>query len=199
MPPLFANGLISNGLNLFIGLFIGIAFGFVLERSGLGTARNIAPTFYFRKMIVEQVMISAVVTATTWVVIFSLLGWIDFSKVFIPATYVWPYLVGGVLFGIGMVMGGYCPGTSVVASATGRIDGAVFAVGMVAGMWAYYEVYSAIQSFANSGYAGRFTWSKLLGGNMFSTSYIITVILGISILAFMGYMRNITLKKGDNR
>ncbi len=196
MLPLFANGLITNGVNLFIGLFIGMAFGFVLEKSGFATAKNIAPVFYLRKLIVPKVMEAAVITAATWVVIFSLLGWIDFSHVYIPATYVWPYLAGGLLFGVGMVMGGYCPGTTVVAVATGKLDAVVFALGMIAGMLLYFELYSSIKMFANSGDLGRFTISDLVGGNMFSSSYIVTIIMSISILLFLTYLNKIIYKEG---
>ncbi len=196
MLPLFANGLITNGVNLFIGLFIGIAFGVILERAGLGTAKNIAPVFYLKKLIVPEVLESAIITVVTWVVIFSLFGWIDFSHVYIPATYVWPYLAGGLLFGIGMVMGGYCPGTAVVAVASAKLDGVMFAFGMIAGMLTYFEIYNGIKIFANSGNLGRFTISDLVGGNMFSSSYIITVIMGISILLFLTYMKKMIYKEG---
>ncbi len=194
--PLFTTGQISNNINLFLGLFIGFGFGFILERAGFGTSKHIATVFYFRNLRVTQTMIAAIVTATTWVVIFSYFGWMDFSQVFIPITYVWPYLVGGIIFGAGMVMSGWCPGTSVVGVATGKIDAVVFAVGMLVGMFVYFQTYSYFQGFANSGNLGRFTIDKLVGGDMFTTSYLVTIILAVGLGVFMNIMKSIVDKKG---
>ncbi len=193
--PLFTTGQISSNLNLFLGLFIGIGFGFVLEKAGFGTSKHIATVFYFRNLRVTQTMIAAIVTATTWVVIFSYMGWMDFSKVFIPITYVWPYLVGGIIFGAGMVMSGWCPGTSVVGMVTGKVDAVVFIVGMFAGMFVYFQTYAYIEGFANSGNLGRFTIDKLIGGDMFTSSYLVTIILAIGLGIFMHVMKSIVDKK----
>jgi uncharacterized membrane protein YedE/YeeE len=194
--PLFTTGQISNNINLFLGLFIGFGFGFILEKAGFGTSKHIATVFYFRNLRVTQTMIAAIVTAATWVVIFSYFGWMDFSQVFIPITYVWPYLVGGAIFGAGMVMSGWCPGTSVVGVATGKIDAVVFVVGMLVGMFVYFQTYAYFQGFANSGNLGRFTINKLVGGDMYTSSYLITVILAVGLGVFMNIMKSIVDKKG---
>ena len=193
--PLFTTGQITSNLNLFLGLFIGIGFGFVLEKAGFGTSKHIATVFYFRNLRVTQTMIAAIVTAATWVVIFSYMGWMDFSKVFIPVTYVWPYLVGGIIFGTGMVMSGWCPGTSVVGMVTGKVDAVVFVVGMFAGMFVYFQTYAYFEGFANSGNLGRFTIDKLVGGDMFTSSYLVTIILAIGLGVFMHIMKSIVDKK----
>ncbi len=193
--PLFTTGQIANNLNLFIGLFIGIGFGFILEKAGFGTSRHIASVFYFSKLVVTQTMISAIVTAATWVVVFSYFGWMDFSHVFIPITYVWPYLFGGMVFGAGMIMSGWCPGTVLVGVSTGKIDAFVFVAGMLVGMFTYFQTYQYFEAFANSGNLGRFTIDKLVGGNMFTSSYLVTVILAIGLGVFMNVMKNIIDKK----
>ena len=99
--PLFTTGAIDNNLNLFYGLFIGISFGFIIERAGYGRSINIAPIMYFRNTKVSDMLISAILTVATWRVIASYLGWIDYNQEFIPTTYLWLYLVGGALFGLG--------------------------------------------------------------------------------------------------
>lgn len=195
LTPLFTTGQITNNLNLFLGLFIGIGFGFVLEKAGFGTSKHIASVFYFSKLLVTKTMISAIVTAATWVVVFSYFGWMDFTHVFIPITYVWPYLVGGIIFGAGMIMSGWCPGTSIIGVATGKIDAVVFVGGMLVGMFTYFQTYQYFQTFANSGNLGRFTIDKLVGGNMFTSSYLITIILAICLGIFMNTMKGIIDKK----
>jgi len=57
---------------------------------------------------------------------FSRLGMVDLSLVYLVPTFLIPQIVGGLLLGVGFVIGGYCPGTSCVSAATGRIDGMVY-------------------------------------------------------------------------
>jgi len=195
MYPLFTTGMIDNNQNLLYGLIIGILFGIVLERTGFGSSKHIAPIFYFKNLKVSQTIVSAIVTCSTLIVIASYNGWLDYNQVFIPDTYIWPYLVGGILFGGSMVMSGWCPGTAVVGFASGKIDAAVFLLGLLCGMWFYFDIYDSIEAFANSGYLGRFTIHDLIGGDIYTSSYIVTVLLGAFLAIFMNTMKSIRDKK----
>lgn len=195
MYPLFTTGSIDMNSNLLYGLIIGVFFGVVLERTGFGSAKHIAPIFYFKNLIVSQTIVSAIITCSTLIVIASYNGWIDYNQIFISDTYVWPYLVGGVLFGGAMVMSGWCPGTAVVGFASGKIDAFVFMLGLLSGMYFYFDIYDQIADFANSGYLGRFTIDKLVGGDMYTSSYIITILLGVFLAIFMNTMQSLRDKK----
>ena len=59
---------------------------------------------------------------------------LDLHAVYVPETYLLPQLAGGLLFGAGFVAAGLCPGTSCVAAASGRGDGAMVVLGMFAGV-----------------------------------------------------------------
>jgi len=196
MYPLFTTGSISYDLNLFYAIFIGVAFGYILERAGFGKSTHIAPIFYFKNLRVAETMVSAILTAGAWLAFAVYNGWIDYNQVFIPATYVWPYLVGGIIFGLGMVMAGWCPGTAIVGFASGKIDAAVFMLGMIAGMYVYFDQFDKFSDFANGSYLGRFTIDKLVGGNVY-TSFLITVLLGIGLAVFMNVMKKVVEKKGE--
>lgn len=198
MYPLYTIGEIGANLNLFYALFIGIAFGYIIESSGLGSSKHIAPVFYFKNLRVAETMVSAIITASTWIVIASYAGWLDFSQVFIPTTYIWPYLVGGILFGIGMIMSGWCPGTAAVGIARGKIDAGAFGLGLIVGMYLYFDQFDKIADFANSGNLGKFTIDKLLGGNIYTTGYLVTVVLAIGLSIFMNKMKKIRDEKGDD-
>ena len=198
MYPLFTTGFIDGNTNLLYGLIIGMFFGFILERTGFGNSKVIAAIFHFKNLRVSQTMISAIVTAATWIVIASYFGWIDYNQMFIPLVYVWPYLVGGAIFGVGMVMAGWCPGTAVVGFASGKIDAAVFMLGMLSGMYVYFIEFDKIAAFANSGYIGRYTIDKLLGGNMYTTSYLVTIVLAICLGVFMNVMKS-TINKSEEK
>ncbi len=195
MYPLFTTGMIDSNQNLLYGLIIGILFGVVLERTGFGSSKHIAPIFYFKNLKVSQTIVSAIVTCATLIVIASYAGWLDYTQVFIPETYIWPYLLGGVLFGGAMVMSGWCPGTAVVGFASGKIDAAVFMLGLLCGMYFYFDIYDSISDFANSGYVGRFTISDLIGGDIYTSSLLVTIFLGAFLAIFMNTMKSIRDKK----
>jgi uncharacterized protein len=115
-------------------LMIGLAFGFALERAGLGNSRKLAGQFYGTDFTVFKVMFSAIVTAMLGAFWLSRFGVIDLARVTVPETWLVPQLAGGLLFGLGFVVAGLCPGTSCVAAATGRGDGLAVMLGLVAGM-----------------------------------------------------------------
>ena len=195
--PLFSNGFIDSNLNYILAVGIGILFGFILERGGFGTSAHIAPVFYFKSTIVPKIMVSAIITTATLILLGTLFGYIDFSQIFIPTTYLWPYLLGGIAFGLGMVMSGWCPGTAVVGIATLKIDAIFFALGLLVGMFFYFDIYQYIIDFANSGNLGKFTIDKLVGGDI-RISYLITVAVSFGLLLFVMSMKKLKDKQGDN-
>lgn len=113
---------------------IGIAFGFALERAGLGSARKLIGQFYGTDFTVFKVMFSAIVTAMLGAFWLSRLGIVDLSSVYVPRTWLLPQLAGGLIFGLGFVVAGLCPGTSCVAAASGRGDGLAVVAGIFAGV-----------------------------------------------------------------
>jgi len=147
MAPLDLNTLIGHfGQNLFY-ILTGIGFGFALERAGFGDSRNLAAQFYFRDMRVFKVMFTAIVTAMLLVFWSSALGLLDYSQLFVNPTFLWPGIVGGLIFGMGFVIGGYCPGTAIVSMATLKLDGLFFVAGLAIGMVFFGETIPFFQVF----------------------------------------------------
>jgi hypothetical protein len=159
--PFYKFGLFGDEASFIIAFFIGIGFGFFLERAGFGSARKLAAQFYLRDLSVLKVMFTAIITAMTGLYVFSRLGISDLSLVYLVPTFLIPQIVGGLLLGVGFVIGGYCPGTSCVSAATGRIDGMVYIFRMVAGLLGFGEVYPRIVGFAHSTPMGQITLPKL--------------------------------------
>jgi hypothetical protein len=122
-----AAGLLTAGV-------IGVGFGAALERAGLGSARKLVGQFYLADLTVFKVMFSAIVVAMLGSFWLGWMGILDLSRVFVPGTWILPQLVGGLVFGAGMVLAGLCPGTSCVAAASGRGDGLAVLLGMFAGV-----------------------------------------------------------------
>jgi len=159
--PLFKFGLFGDEVSFVLAFVIGIGFGFFLERAGFGSARKLAAQFYLRDLSVLKVMFTAIITAMTGVYVLSRLGILDLSLVYLVPTFLVPQIVGGLILGFGFVIGGYCPGTSCVSAATGRMDGMVYVAGMIAGLFGFAEVYPYIANFAHSTPMGQITLPKL--------------------------------------
>ncbi len=155
--PLYKYGLFGDEFALVLAFVIGGGFGFFLERAGFGSARKLVSQFYLNDMAVFKVMFTAIVTALLGVTYLGWIGWLDLSQVYLVPTYLPPQIVGGLVLGVGFVVGGYCPGTSVAALATGRVDGLVYALGIGAGTLAYGELYPELSGFADSGSMGQLT------------------------------------------
>lgn len=160
--PFFKYGLFGFETGLVVAFIIGILFGFTLERAGFSSSRKLALQFYFRDMAVLKVMFTAIVTAMVGLLYLNLADVLDLSLVYLNPTYLWPQVAGGAVMGVGFVLGGYCPGTSLVASAIGKIDGFMYVAGALVGMFVFGETYPLFQKFAQSGSLGRVTLSDWL-------------------------------------
>lgn len=91
--------------NILIALFLGLAFGLLLQKSGLTKYNKIVNVFRFTDLAVLKFMLSALVVAMAGLFSMRALGWITFPNV--PATYIVGNLVGGLIFGVGMALTGY--------------------------------------------------------------------------------------------
>lgn len=155
------------GLGKFLGylvfLLIGMGFGAALEMSGFGDSRKLAAQFYLKDMTVLKVMFTAIIVAMVLIFTFSSLGVLDFNGLYVNPTYLFPGIIGGLIMGVGFIVGGFCPGTSIVALATFKIDGLFFAGGVAFGAFLFGETLSVFQGFHNSSYLGRFVLPELLG------------------------------------
>ncbi|HBE92403.1 MAG TPA: sulfurtransferase, partial [Gammaproteobacteria bacterium] len=97
-----------------------------MHHGGFTDSRKIGRLFYFKDVDVPVVMFSAIVTAMLGLWGLSLIGFIDTENFYFLPTYLAPVAVAGVLFGVGMVVGGFCPGTAAASMVTGKIDPMVF-------------------------------------------------------------------------
>jgi uncharacterized protein len=180
--PLYTNGLFGEGASLVVAFVIGIGFGFFLERAGLGSARKLVSQFYLDDLAVFKVMFTAIVTALLGTTALHALGLLDLSQVYLVPTYLWPQVLGGLLLGIGFVVGGYCPGTSIAALATGRLDGLVFALGIGAGTLVFAEAFPRLEGLYEASSLGELTLPEALGLPRGA------IVLGVVLLAGLGFL-----------
>ena len=146
-----------------IFLLLGMGFGAVLELSGFGDSRKLSAQFYLRDMTVLKVMFTGIIVAAVLIHLASALQLLDLSRVWINPTYLVPGIVGGLIMGVGFIVGGFCPGTSLVAASTLKLDGVMFVLGGLFGALLFGESVHAYNAWWHSTFFGRFTLSDWLG------------------------------------
>lgn len=184
MNHLLAQGLLDSPLGLLLSLAIGALFGFWLERAGFGSSRKLTAIFYFEDFAVLKVMFSAMATASLVLAALAAAGQVDLHSLFVPATVLWPQAVGGLVFGAGFLVGGWCPGTAAVGLASGRLDAIVFLVGAGLGSLAFAFVAPTLQGFLAAGACGDCVLSELAGVSpLVGAIVLLLVALGSFVVA----------------
>jgi hypothetical protein len=161
--PYYKLGAFGDEASLIVAFLIGIGFGFFLERAGFGSAKKLVSQFYLNDLAVFKVMFTAIVTAMLGVTYLSWAGFLDLSLVYLVPTYWIAQVVGGLLLGVGFVVGGYCPGTSIVSTATGKLDGLVFVGGFAAGTLGFALAFPIVKGLYTAGEIGTKTLPQVLG------------------------------------
>lgn len=200
IAPFYKYGLLGPGADIVLGIILGIFFGYTLERAGFSSAKKLVSQFYFEDFTVLKVMFTAIVVAMLGLYYFQMIGWLDMSKVFIPPTYLWAQLVGGLILGTGFALGGYCPGTSVVAASIGKIDGIFFVLGVFFGSALFGDLlFPYIKHLYYGGRMGRVSLPSYFGINGGVMVFIITMIAVAMFWASEWLEQNFhPYKKGGN-
>lgn len=180
----FLQPLAQNPWTYLVFGVIGFFFGYVLELSGFGNSKKLAAQFYFKDLTVLKVMFTAIVTAMVLLFLSSAIGILDFSLVYVPETHLWPGIVGGLIMGVGFIIGGFCPGTSLVSASTLKIDGIVFVLGALVGVWAFGETVQPYWEWWNSsGFYGRLT---LMDVFHLPTGVVVLLVVLMALFMFWG-------------
>jgi len=136
---------VDTPLNLVYGAITGLVFGFLLQRGGLTRYRVIVGQFLFADNTMLKTMLTAVVVGAAGVYAMhlnpQLFGEV---KLHIKPAVLAANVLGGLIFGAGMVLLGYCPGTGVAALGDGSRHATFGVLGMLLGAAAYAEVHPAI-------------------------------------------------------
>jgi uncharacterized protein len=144
---------------LLLGLVTGIAFGFLLQKGRVAKYETIVKQFQFRDWTVVKTMGMAVVVGAVGVTALVHFG---LASLHIKPLMLTGVLGGAVLFGIGMGVLGYCPGTCVAGCGEGRRDAMVGFVGMVFGAGLFVALYPQLKPLIESlGDEGKITFPSV--------------------------------------
>ncbi len=165
---------------LLLGLITGIIFGFLLQKGRVAKFPVIIGQFLLKDWTVVKIMSVAVAVGTVGVYTMYQLSLVHLD---VKPLQFGAMLMGGVLFGIGITILGYCPGTSVAASGEGHRDAMVGVLGMIAGAFAYVLLFTPLQTAGKGlGDMGKITFPHLTGTSPWI--WIIGVIVATSALVW---------------
>jgi thiosulfate/3-mercaptopyruvate sulfurtransferase len=177
----FGANLLTTFPALLSAFIIGIAFGWCLEQAGFGSSRKLTGIFYFRDMAVLKVMFSAAITAMLGLLLLIKIGVLNLESIYLPETFFGAQIFGGLLFGIGFVIGGWCPGTATVGAVSGKFDALVFLLGAGIGSLVFSESFVVVEKYYLLGSAGLRLAYKDLGISYGEMALAVTL---VGIIAF---------------
>ncbi len=171
----------QNNLQLVIGFFIGILFGFLLQKGGVTKYDVIIGQLLLTDFTVVKIMLTAMITGMIGVHFFRTLR---IAQLHPKPGSLGSTVIGGLIFGVGFAVLGYCPGTLAGAVGQGSLD-ALFGgmVGILIGAGLFSEFYPNLEkSILGQGYFGELTWPSLFKVNPWTI--IIPLTIGVLIFLF---------------
>lgn len=148
---------------LLYGLVTGLLFGFLLQKGRVLRYDKQLGALRLLDMTIVKFMLSSVIIGMVGIYLLNDLGLVKLS---IKAAILGPVIIGGLLFGLGWGLLGYCPGTSMGALGEGRWDALWGILGMIVGAALYAEAYPLLKKTVHTwGDLGRITLPQVLGVN----------------------------------
>ena len=149
---------------LWMGLMFGIVFGFLLQKGGATKYDVIVAQLLLSDFTVVKIMLSAVVTGMIGIYAMKAMGWIELS---IKSGSLGKNIIGGLMFGVGFAVLGYCPGTIAGAVGNGYLDAIVGGLaGIIIGSGLFAALYPKLKSsILTKGDFGELTFPKLFKVN----------------------------------
>lgn len=128
---------------LVLGLIFGIVFGFLLQKGGVAKYDVLLGALFLTDFTVMKIMLTAITVGM--IGIFSMYG-LGFVQLHVKPTRYATNIIGGLIFGIGFALLGYCPGTGAAALGQGNYDAIAGIMGLLAGSYLYAELSGYLDS-----------------------------------------------------
>lgn len=129
-------------MDLFFGFLIGCAFGAILFLGGATSYRRIMGTLLLKDMWIIKLMATAIGVGTAGVYLLDFAG---LAHMDVKPAHILGVAVGGIIFGCGWAISGYCPGTCVVGASEGKKDAISTIVGALVGTLVFSLLYPVLE------------------------------------------------------
>ena len=167
----------QSKLQLLFGFITGIIFGFLLQKGGVGRYNVIINQLLLKDFTVLKIMLSAAVTGMIGIYFLKGRKLVELHP---KSGSFGMTVVGGLIFGIGFAVLGYCPGTISAAIGQGNLDALSGGlIGIILGAGLFAQLYPKIQKFLKIGWFGSITWPELFKVN----PWVVIVPLSLIIIA----------------
>lgn len=121
-------------MSLFLAVIFGIGFGYILQRVGALEYENIINALRLKNLMIPKFMLFSVAITTLGFFSISSAGYLSLDLI---VTNPVANILGGLVFGVGFALTGYCPGTSIGAMGEGKIDARYTVLGGIFGVLVY--------------------------------------------------------------
>jgi uncharacterized membrane protein YedE/YeeE len=167
--------------NWISGLLFGIAFGFLLHKAGVSDYNVLMGVLRLTDLTVIRVIISAILVGS---IVIYVLGKFGMVRPHIKPTHYASNIIGGLIFGVGFGLLGYCPGTGSAALGQGSWDAIWGIFGMVIGSYVYALTTPNLKKLASIGDRGKLIAPELIHIKP-GVFIIITSIIFVLFLAYI--------------
>lgn len=169
----------NNAVQLVLGLVSGIIFGFLLQKGGVTNYNVIINQLLLTDFTVVKVMLSAVLVGM--IGIYALKG-AGIVSLHCRTGSVGATVIGGLIFGAGFALLGYCPGTAAGAIGTGAVDALVGSIGIIIGAALFARAYPYLdRTVLNRGTFPDGTIPEILG----IRPWVVVVLVAIMIVGIL--------------
>ncbi len=161
---------------MFLGLITGIAFGFVIFKSGASRYENILKMLLLKDFKILKFMMTTVMVASVGIFMLD-------RVLYIAPTQILRLVVGGLIFGVGFALLGYCPGTGMVALGEGKKDAWYGVLGGLLGTAVFAHFYPILNRLLITPYnLGKLTIHSVLGLSYGLGVLLLLVVFGGALL-----------------
>jgi hypothetical protein len=177
----------TNTKQLILGFVFGIVFGFLLQKGGVAKYHVLIGVLLLEDFTVIKVMLSAIIVGMVGVFTLHGLGLVELQ---IKPTRYAANILGGLLFGVGFALIGYCPGTGTAALGQGNFDSIAGIVGLLAGSYLYAEASGRLsRTVERWGDQGKLTIPQVLGVSSTTVVLVLAPVLTIVLVAIDQFVK----------
>ena len=166
--------------DLIYGLVTGVIFGVLMQRAEVARYDRQLGALRLKDLTIVKFMLSTVAVAMVGTYLLKDMG---LARLSVKPMIMGAVIPGGILFGLGWALLGYCPGTSAAALGEGRLDALWGILGMLFGAGLYAETYPMVKkTLLTMGDYGKITIPEVLGVNHW-------IVIAVFLVLFLALFR----------